>query len=57
MKTLFERQFENHQVVKCLNKVQEGCECAFVCYKTSKDILKAERLVLLKTTNVIMIHG
>lgn len=26
MKTLFERQFENHQVVKCLNKVQEGCE-------------------------------
>lgn len=26
MKTLFERQFENHNVVKCLNKVQEGCE-------------------------------
>ena len=25
-KTLFERQFENHQVAKCLNKVQEGCE-------------------------------
>ena len=26
MKTLFERQFENHQVAKCLNKIQEGCE-------------------------------
>lgn len=26
MKTLFERQFENHKVAKCLNKVQEGCE-------------------------------
>lgn len=26
MKTLFEREFENHNVVKCLNKVQEGCE-------------------------------
>lgn len=26
MKTLFERQFENHQIAKCLNKVQEGCE-------------------------------
>lgn len=26
MKTLFERQFEKHKVVKCLNKVQEGCE-------------------------------
>lgn len=26
MKTLFERQFENHKITKCLNKVQEGCE-------------------------------
>lgn len=26
MKSLFERQFENHKIVKCLNKVQEGCE-------------------------------
>ena len=26
MKSLFERQFENHRIVKCLNKVQEGCE-------------------------------
>ena len=26
MKTLFERQFENHEVAKCLNKVTEGCE-------------------------------
>lgn len=26
MKTLFEREFENHKVVKCINKVQEGCE-------------------------------
>ena len=26
IKTLFERQFENHRIVKCLNKVQEGCE-------------------------------
>ena len=26
MKTLFERQFENHQVAKCLNKVQDGCK-------------------------------
>ena len=26
MKTLFEREFENHKVCKCLNKVQEGCE-------------------------------
>lgn len=26
MKTLFEREFENHKIVKCLNKVQEGCE-------------------------------
>ena len=23
---LFERQFENHEVKKCLNKVHEGCE-------------------------------
>ena len=26
MKSLFERQFENQRIVKCLNKVQEGCE-------------------------------
>lgn len=26
MKTLFEREFENHNVVKCLNKMQDGCE-------------------------------
>ena len=26
MKSLFERQFEDHKVAKCLNKVQEGCE-------------------------------
>ncbi len=26
MKTLFEREFENHNVIKCLDKVQEGCE-------------------------------
>ena len=26
MPTLFERQFENYQIIKCLNKVHEGCE-------------------------------
>lgn len=26
MKTLFERQFENHHIIKCLDKIQEGCE-------------------------------
>lgn len=26
MKTLFEREFSNHKVVKCVDKVQEGCE-------------------------------
>ncbi len=26
MPTLFEREFENHNVVKCSNKVHEGCE-------------------------------
>ena len=26
IKTLFEREFGNHKVVKCINKVQEGCE-------------------------------
>ena len=26
MPTLFERQFENHEIIKCLNKVHEGCE-------------------------------
>lgn len=26
MPTLFERQFENHRVYKCLNKIHEGCE-------------------------------
>jgi len=25
MPTLFERQFENHKIIKCLNKVNEGC--------------------------------
>lgn len=28
MKTLFEREFKNHKVCKCLNKIQEGCEWA-----------------------------
>ena len=26
MKSLFKREFENHEVVKCLNEVEEGCE-------------------------------
>lgn len=26
MPTLFERQFENYEVKRCLNKVTEGCE-------------------------------
>lgn len=26
MPTLFERQFENHEIIKCLNKVHEGCK-------------------------------
>lgn len=26
MPTLFERQFENHKIIKCLNKVNEGCQ-------------------------------
>lgn len=26
MPTLFERQFENHEIIKCLNKLHEGCE-------------------------------
>lgn len=26
MPTLFKRQFENHEIIKCLNKVNEGCE-------------------------------
>ena len=26
MPTLFERQFENHEIIKCLNKVHDGCE-------------------------------
>lgn len=26
MPTLFERQFENHEIIKCLNIVHEGCE-------------------------------
>ena len=24
MPTLFKRQFENHEIIKCLNKVNEG---------------------------------
>lgn len=26
MPTLFKRQFKNHEIIKCLNKVNEGCE-------------------------------
>ena len=26
MPTLFKRQFENYEIIKCLNKVHEGCE-------------------------------
>ena len=26
MPTLFKRQFENHEIIKCLNEVYEGCE-------------------------------
>ncbi len=26
MPTLFERQFENHKIIKCLEQVHEGCE-------------------------------
>lgn len=38
MPTLFKRQFENHEIIKCLNKVNEGCEWVLECegYVTEK---------------------
>ena len=33
MFTLFERQFENHKIIKCLNKVHEGCEWVLILIK------------------------
>lgn len=38
MPTLFERQFENHEITKCLEQVHEGCEWVLndECYVTEK---------------------
>ena len=33
MPTLFERQFENHKIIKCLNKVHEGCDWVLILIK------------------------
>ena len=48
MPTLFERQFENHEIIKCLNRVHEGCEWVIngegiVFYRDNGEMCKIKR--------------